>query len=146
MRAPTPVVCMRRPGIKLTAWDCHKCKNSGDNRPSTKLAEAFYKVRSTYQSSSLQAILKGSRGANINFAARDNSISSKDESMRGKGGQPGNRPDLFFDKNHDLIAHRTNNPYSKSLAVAAFWHTTCALHPGAAWRVVAARAFAKPGA
>jgi len=98
-------------GIKITAWDCHNCKTKGDKRSSTKLAEAFYKVRSQYQKASLRSLLTGGNGANVNFAVRDNSVSAKDGSMRGKGGQPNGRPDLFMDKYDDLIGYRTNNFY-----------------------------------
>lgn len=143
---------MRRTGIKITAWDCHNCETKSDQRSSTKLAEAFYKVRSQYQKASLRSLLTGGNGANVNFAVRDNSVSAKDGSMRGKGGQPDARPDLFMDKYDDLIAHRTNNFYGES-AWPCSGAPTCSAPPalhGVSWPRARAwcrgRVFANAGA
>lgn len=83
----------------ITAWESKSAK---------KLGSAFYKVKAAYRGTSLRDLFRGTKGNNVHFADRDNSISSKYGVLAGKGGQPSGKPDLFLDRQEGLMARGVN--------------------------------------
>jgi len=88
-------------GVMITAWESKTAK---------KIGSAFYKVRSPFRGTSMRDLMRGTKGNNVHFADRDNSISSKDRTMHGKNGHPYGKPDLFLDRQEGLQA-RSHGKY-----------------------------------